>query len=215
MIRFRELTLGPWAEAHEKTILRDLLTPEERNRYFAKYRLDKLQATDLKTRYETYSISKTAGIHTTNEIRAMEDLNPVEGGDMLWMPLNMAPADQVAKGAQTDSAPTNNDPADDGDNQVDTQRALLPLVDDAQRRITARIANDVRQNGTKALRGGGRSQLSDWVHDTYADWRQAANDMLAPADQVARLLGVNLAADPARWIDDAVHAAVGELTNGN
>ena len=218
MIRFRELTLAPWAEAHEKTILRDLLTPDERGRYFAKYQLDKLQATDLSTRYQTYNTAKQAGILTTNEIRQMEDMNPVEGGDILWMPANMAPADQVAKGTQPDSqsdAPAHDEPDVDDDSPEDTQRALAPLVEDAQRRITARITADVRQNGGKALRTGGRPQLSDWVHETYAHWRQAADDMLAPADQAAKALGVNLAADPARWIDDAVHAAVGELTNGN
>lgn len=99
MIRFRELTLGPWAEAIEKRIAAACLTTDERRLFFAQHKLAKLQATDLRTRYETYNVAKQAGILTTNEIRRMEDYNPVAGGDELWMPLNMAPASVVA--AQT------------------------------------------------------------------------------------------------------------------
>jgi HK97 family phage portal protein len=225
MLRFRELTLGPWAEAHEKTILRDLLTPEERRTLFAKYRLDKLQATDLATRYTTYNTAKTAGILTTNEIRGMEDLNPIDGGDILWMPANMSNAnadpaegDQAADpqraGAESEVQPDDQDD-DDGDSTPDMQRALLPLVADARRRITARVANDVRQSGAKALRAGGRQQLAVYIEHVYADWRQAAGEMLMPIEDTARAVGVNVAADISTWIDEAVHVAVGELTNGN
>jgi HK97 family phage portal protein len=103
MIRFRELTLGPWAEALEKRIAADCLTVQERPRLFAQHKLAKLQATDLRTRYETYNVAKQAGILTTNEIRRMEDYNPVPGGDELWMPLNMAPASVVAAQTQEKS----------------------------------------------------------------------------------------------------------------
>jgi HK97 family phage portal protein len=125
MIRFRELTLGPWAEAHEKTILRDLLTPEERRTLYAKYRLDKLPGTDLGTRYTTYNTAKQAGILTTNEIRGMEDLNPVEGGDILWMPANMTDANAEPAHVETVTQDSSMlEPLDDDANADDKQRAL-------------------------------------------------------------------------------------------
>ena len=39
MIRFRELTLGPWAEALEKRIAADLLTDDERRGMFVQHKL--------------------------------------------------------------------------------------------------------------------------------------------------------------------------------
>jgi hypothetical protein len=35
-----------------------------------------------------------SGFMSPNEARVKENLNPVEGGDMIMLPLNMRPADQ-------------------------------------------------------------------------------------------------------------------------
>lgn len=98
VLRFRELTLAPLAERQEKEIHRDLLTDDEQRTMFAQHKLAKLQATDLKTLYETSQIAVLSGIQTPNERRLLEDMNPVDGGDVLWMPMNMAPATQIAAG---------------------------------------------------------------------------------------------------------------------
>ncbi len=199
MIRFRELTLGPWAEAAEKRIAADLLTAEERGQYFAQHKLAKLQATDLRTRYETYNVAKQAGILTTNEIRRMEDYNPVAGGDELWMPLNMAPASAVAaQAAETQPA--------DPEEQPDDLRALW--VADVQRRLVARIGNDVRQAGGKALRNGGRLALSEWGETQMHEWRMAGEEMLAVVPS-ADVTGV------AAWVASGYQAAVRGLIDGN
>lgn len=220
LIRFRELTLGPWAENHEKAIARDLLVGDEAREYFARYKLSKLQATDLKTRYDSYMTAKQAGLLTTNEIREMEDYNPVAGGEELWMPLNMAPASQVAQqfdssddgqGDSQTTPPIEDDSGDDND--VDeAQRAVSGAwVADVQRRLQARIANDVRQAGAKALRQGGRQTLSDWGETQQVEWRHAGEDMLAPL----RAAGGDVPADVASWVASSYQAAVRELIDGN
>lgn len=212
LIRFRELTLGPWAENHEKAIARDLLVGDEAREYFARYKLAKLQATDLKTRYDSYMTAKQAGLLTTNEIREMEDYNPVAGGEELWMPLNMAPASQVAQ--QFDQAPPAASPVPpaDDDGNDDDQRAIDEAwVADVQRRLHARIANDVRQAGAKALRQGGRQALSDWGETQQIEWRHAGEEMLAPN----RAAGGAVLADVASWVASNYQAAARELIDGN
>ena len=214
MIRFRELTLGPWAEALEKRIAADLLLPAERAAYFAQHKLAKLQATDLRTRYETYNVAKQAGILTTNEIRRMEDYNPVAGGDELWMPLNMAPASVVAAQAAESNAKAQGsgdaeDQQDDqpDDNQDDASRALLEAwAADVRRRLDARIANDVRQSGGRALRQGGRLGLSDWGEGQMHGWRMAGEEMLAAVPGGA--------GDVAAWVTGAYQAAAAQLIAG-
>ena len=203
MLRFRELTLGPWAEAEEKCIHRDLLTPTEQSTYFAQHKLSKLQATDLKTRYESHQIAVLSGLETPNERRQLEDMNPIEGGDNLWMPLNMALASQVAKqAAEPVAEETQNDQTDQTD---DTGEELARAwVADVQRRLTARIENDVRQQGAKALRNGGRLALSEWGETQQMDWRRAGEEMLAPV----LAAGPAPAVDVAAWVGAAYQASV-------
>lgn len=202
ILRFRELTLGPWAERAEKEIYRDLLTEEEQRTLFAQHTMAKLQATDLKTRYETYQISKNAGILTTNEIREMEERNPVKGGDALWMPVNMAPADQVTagRGAATGGAQREG-PRDD---------VAAAWLREIEGRLRGRVANDVRQGGAKALRRGGQAGLEGWIAAQRAGWAEAGREMFAPLLASAQP-DVDAAPTVNAWIDSEVQARCAEL----
>jgi HK97 family phage portal protein len=215
LIRFRELCLGPWAEAEEKAVARDMLTASERKSYFVQHKLSKLQATDLKTRYESHQIAVLSGLETPNERRQLEDLNPIDGGDLLWMPLNMAPAAAVAANAQqpephteplaADDKADDKQPAGDDDTPDDTVRALW--IADVQQRLANRIANDVRQAGGKALRNGGRVALSEWGENMQIEWRQAGEEMLkiVPDAELATV---------AAWVPAAYQDAVRNLIHG-
>lgn len=59
----------------------------------ARFNADALLRTDTAGRYAVYSAARSAGILTTNEIRALENYGPVDGGDDIAAPLNSsAPA---------------------------------------------------------------------------------------------------------------------------
>ena len=47
---------------------------------------------DMKSRYEAYSIGKQQGFLNTNDIRALENMNESDGGDIYLMQLNAIPA---------------------------------------------------------------------------------------------------------------------------
>jgi HK97 family phage portal protein len=209
MIRFRELTLGPWAKNHRAAIQRDMLTSDERRDYFVQYKLSALQATDLKTRYEAHQIALLTGFATQNEVRALEDMNPVEGGGDLWRPLNMGvtgkpepaePGDQPGDDASRELTPKN-----------ETVSFFEPLVADVRARLTARITNDVRQQGAKAQRNGGRLGLQEWGEEQMHDWRMAGEGMLAATLAAATLAGVDVRANVGEWVTSAYQAAVREL----
>ncbi|WP_419316983.1 phage portal protein [Caulobacter sp. ErkDOM-E] len=74
----------------EKTISRDLIVA--RRRFYAKHNLDPVRYGDLKSRYEAWAIAFHAGWLSVNDIRRMDDKNPVPGGDVYGFPLNMIPA---------------------------------------------------------------------------------------------------------------------------
>lgn len=70
---------------------------EIRNGYYVKFNADVILRADTKTRYDAYAQSIQNGFKTPNEIRAMEEDEPMEGGDQLlingnYMPITMAGA---------------------------------------------------------------------------------------------------------------------------
>ncbi|MFC3163069.1 phage portal protein [Ciceribacter thiooxidans] len=72
----------------EETINRDLI-PEESNLY-AKFNRAALVRADIKARWEAHVKALQWGVSSPNEIRALEDMNPREGGDVFYPPPNTA-----------------------------------------------------------------------------------------------------------------------------
>lgn len=59
---------------------------------------------DIATRYTTHRIGLLSGFLKPNEVREEEDREPVEGGDEVYRPLNMAALGSDATGAPADGA---------------------------------------------------------------------------------------------------------------
>lgn len=81
-------SLGPWIERWEQTIDRDLIPARETNLY-AKFSVQGLLRGDAKARAEFYTKLYGIGAINPNEIRALEEMNPYEGGEQYRVPLNM------------------------------------------------------------------------------------------------------------------------------
>jgi HK97 family phage portal protein len=93
-LEFVNFTLMPWLTRIEKAIKRDLLTPQERGQYTAKFNVANLLRGDASARSMYYHNGILDGWMTRNEARQAESevgiiLNPLEGLDVPLMPLNM------------------------------------------------------------------------------------------------------------------------------
>lgn len=82
--------LRPWLVRIEQEVRRKLLLPES-SALYVEHNVDGLLRTDLASRYQAYSIGRNWGWLSVNEVRALEQLEPVEGGDTYMMPMNMMP----------------------------------------------------------------------------------------------------------------------------
>ena len=90
-LEFVRDTLIPYATKIEQRIKVSLLTDQERQAgYFAKFNFNGLLRGDTASRSAFYQSSIYSGIMSPNEARALEDMNPREGGDSFLTPLNMA-----------------------------------------------------------------------------------------------------------------------------
>ena len=91
-IEFVVYTLAPWISGSEQAIRRDLLIGEDQERYFVEYNVAGLLRGDLKARYEAYMQGRNGGWLSINDIRRLENMNPIDDGDDYLQPLNMIPA---------------------------------------------------------------------------------------------------------------------------
>lgn len=85
----------------EETINRDLI-PAASPDIYAKFNRAALVKGDIKTRWEAYVKALQWGVYSPNEVRALDDMNPREDGDIYYPPPN------TAGNAQQD---TTNDPS--------------------------------------------------------------------------------------------------------
>lgn len=94
-LEFIQFTMLPWFTRWEQALKRDLITQKDKN--FFEFMVQGLLRGDLKSRYEAYATGRQWGWLSANDIRAMENLNPIEDGDVYLSPMNMTPADQLSQ----------------------------------------------------------------------------------------------------------------------
>lgn len=88
-------TLLAWLKRHEAAMMRDLLLPSERRDFYIEFNVSSLLRGDQKSRYESYALGRQWGWLSVNDIRRMENMAPVAGGDTYLTPLNMVDTSTV------------------------------------------------------------------------------------------------------------------------
>ena len=91
-IQFVIYTLLPWIKRHEQAMMRDLLLPSERDEYYIEFNVSGLLRGDQASRYAAYAVARQWGWLSVNDIRRLENLPPIAGGDTYLQPLNMVDA---------------------------------------------------------------------------------------------------------------------------
>ena len=78
-----KFAIYPIVKAFETALNRDLLLEKEKNKYFFEFDVKEIIKADIKSRYEVYRMSKECQMTTINERRRMENMNEIEGGDVI------------------------------------------------------------------------------------------------------------------------------------
>ncbi|MDQ6434378.1 phage portal protein [Mesorhizobium sp. LHD-90] len=104
---FLQTTVLPWVQAWEAALERSVLTPAERAAgLYVEMSTAGLERGDTASRFAAYSVARTAGIMTANEVRRLENLPAHPEGNTLANP-NTTPG-----------APGSTEGADDGDDKA-------------------------------------------------------------------------------------------------
>jgi len=91
-LEFVKYTLDPWVIRWEQALQRSLFLPREKTEYFIKLNVDGLLRGDYQSRMNGYAIGRQNGWLSSNDIRLLEDLNPIldeEGGNLYLINGNM------------------------------------------------------------------------------------------------------------------------------
>jgi HK97 family phage portal protein len=84
-LEFVKYTLDPWLVRWEQSLQQSLFTEREKKEYFIKFNVDGLLRGDYASRMSGYATARQNGWLSANDIREMEDMNPIpdeEGGNL-------------------------------------------------------------------------------------------------------------------------------------
>lgn len=97
MLGFLAFVLRPYLVRIEQGIKKSLLRPEERVRYFAEFSVEGLLRADSGARAAFYATMVQNGLKTRNEVRLLENDQPMPGGDELTVQSNLIPLTMLGK----------------------------------------------------------------------------------------------------------------------
>jgi len=91
-LEFVKYTLEPWLVRWEQSMVRSLLTANEKQEYFIKFNVDGLLRGDYASRMSGYATARQNGWMSANDIRELENLDRIpaeDGGDLYLINGNM------------------------------------------------------------------------------------------------------------------------------
>lgn len=94
---FVKFTIGPMLVSIEQALQSRVFSLDERMNMQAEFSLDALMRGDITSRYQAYATAVQNGFKTRNEVRQLENDEPVEGGDVLTAQTNLAPLDKLGE----------------------------------------------------------------------------------------------------------------------
>lgn len=110
-ISFAVHTIRPWLVRIEQALNRGLFSEKEKGRFYVQFNMDGLMRGDYKSRMDGYAVARQNGWMSANDIRALENLNPIpaeQGGEEYLINGNMISIKQAANAgapnAQTQDA---------------------------------------------------------------------------------------------------------------
>ena len=98
--------MNPLLKSIEQALESRILRAEERGSVVIEFNLDAFFRGDLQSRYAAYATAVQNGFKTRNEVRALENDPPIEGGDTPTAQTNLAPLDKLGEVASSNAPQT-------------------------------------------------------------------------------------------------------------
>lgn len=159
-------TIRPWLVRFEQAFKQRLFDETDREHY-AEFLIDGLLRGDIASRYSAYAVGRQWGWLSADDIREMENRNPLPDGqgETYLVPLNMIPAGETAKIGDIAKEPPKSE-----DKKQKTREIFTPIMKDVGMRIVRRERADILQMMRKSKDMGSFTRRLDgfWEeHQSY------------------------------------------------
>jgi len=204
-IEFVVYTMRPWLTRWEQTITRKLLIGDDSTKYFAEFLIEGLLRGDSQSRAQYYKELFYMGSLSPNDIREKENMNPIDGGDEYYVPLNMVPV-SMAEAIKLPEAKGRNPITEKRGNKRGalirhrTAASYRRVFADAGKRIVEREKNNILRAAKKHLSSRDSLSFEEWLNDFYRDFpeyitKQIKSAMFSLAEAIQPLAAEEIGAD--------------------
>ena len=120
-----KLAIYPIVKAFETALNRDLLLEKEKRNHFFSFDVKEILRANLSERYAAYKLAKETGFLTINEIRRAENLNYIEGMDVINVGLGAVLYNVETQTYYTPNTDTESSPNGEGDSEAEKENKML------------------------------------------------------------------------------------------
>ena len=220
-------TLMPWYRRWEEEVNRKLIRPEDRAEFYAKHTLQGLMRGDHAARGNFYQTLYHVSALSPNDIRELEDMDPIDGGDEYFAPMNMVPLSRVEdladsqikkagqsqatmknptdQGGGSNNAPDPNDPPPPPNNRPDQSALAIKFLLPMTTRLCVKESKAIKAATSKHT----SETFPDWAREFYPTLAAEASDLLAGPIEACRELTGCAEPDLGRWYTSAMESAIG------
>lgn len=174
-------SIRPYLVRWEQAINTSLFGKEGQKKYFAEFTVDGLLRGDIKSRYEAYNTGIQAGFLNRNEVREMENRNPVDGLDEYLVPLNMANAEQEEEQPEErkiEKRSIENRQYISYEVRTNIAKSYQRVLRETKARIFKREEADIMRQAKKNLRDV--ETFSYWLSDFYREHEEYFSKQMLP-----------------------------------
>lgn len=215
-LNFLQYTIRPWLIRWEQELTRKLFSDP---RVFAEHRVEGLLRADFNARMAGYATGRQWGWLSANDIRRLENLNAIGGGDDYLTPLNMGSAGGEAGNEAGNDAGSDAEPEPDADAEPPSRSrhdriaaAHEALMTEGLVRIYKRERDRLMRASKRPDFAGKTSLFTNWLQGFYDEQEQIVRGTLIPCvDAFASSVNCELYEDElGQWTADAARQHVAE-----
>ena len=212
-VGFLTYTMLPWIKRWDEGLWLQLLSPPDRRQMVIKHNVRGLLRGNLKDQAQYYKDGRQWGWLSVNDIRRLEDMPPVEGGDAHHSPLNMAPLN--APPAQSGDGRGEPGPVEQrsGAARHRLSQAFRGVFEEQLGKLVAEETKLIRKDGLPRLGRREAGEFNTWIDNFYRlpAVRELISRSISPAlDSYAQAIGTEVSEEINAEPDMAQAADFGE-----
>ncbi len=174
-------TIRPWLVRIEQYYSTQLLREDEQGDYYFEHLVDGLLRGKIAERWAAYGAGFRIGSYSINDILALENRNPVEGGDERFVEMNMQPLSWITEQSKNPVPPITVAPkalpvpegkslevrANPPAGRDNVKKAYHRLFIDAARRVLNKETIALKRAFQQHLGQRNITSLNEWIDDFY------------------------------------------------